>query len=53
MSETEKAPRAKAEKTPRAEKPASHLIAVQKDGETIHVHPDTLAEHKSLGWREA
>ncbi len=53
MSETEKAPRAKAEKAPRAEAPASHLIAVQKDGETIHVHPDTLAEHRALGWREA
>lgn len=31
----------------------SHLIAVCKDGETIHVHPTALADHRRLGWREA
>jgi hypothetical protein len=31
----------------------SHLIAVSKGGETLHVHPACLADHKRLGWKEA
>lgn len=30
----------------------SHLVAVQKDGETLRVHPACLADHKRLGWVE-
>lgn len=29
------------------------LIAVELDGETIHVNPATLTEHLNLGWRIA
>lgn len=29
------------------------LIKVSKDGETLHVHPCALLQHKHLGWREA
>ena len=31
----------------------SHLIAVTKGGETIHVHPTCLAAHRAIGWKEA
>lgn len=31
----------------------SHLIEVSKDGETLHVHPTALADHKRNGWKEA
>lgn len=27
------------------------LIAMAKDGETIEVHPDTVADHHRVGWR--
>ncbi|WLG49114.1 hypothetical protein [Pseudomonas sp. FP1742] len=30
----------------------SHLIEVEKDGETLHVHPTALADHKRNGWKE-
>jgi hypothetical protein len=26
------------------------FIKVQKNGEVISIHPDTLKEHQSLGW---
>lgn len=28
----------------------SHLIKVQKAGDTLRVHPDTLEAHKAAGW---
>lgn len=31
----------------------SHLIKVAKDGVELEVHPDCLADHKRLGWKEA
>lgn len=30
----------------------SHLIAVSKGADYLEVHPDTLDEHKRLGWSE-
>ena len=30
----------------------SHLITVEQSGERITVHPDLLAMHRALGWRE-
>jgi len=26
------------------------LVAVEKDGELLHVHPTTLKAHQDLGW---
>jgi hypothetical protein len=43
---------------PTTDKPAakkiakSDLVAVRKDGETIHISPLTLADHQRLGWRQ-
>ncbi|MGY2258121.1 hypothetical protein [Pseudomonas sp. SDO55104_S430] len=37
---------------PEEEVDNSHLIAVAKDGETIHVHPTCLAAHRLIGWKE-
>jgi len=28
----------------------SHLVPVTKDGETLYVHPDTVAAHIRAGW---
>lgn len=30
----------------------SHLITVERHSERIAVHPDLLAMHRALGWRE-
>ncbi len=27
------------------------LVHVHKDGESLRVHPDALAEHQKLGWQ--
>jgi len=30
----------------------TNFIKIEKDGEIIEVHPDALADHKSVGWVE-
>lgn len=30
---------------------ADKLVAMTKNGETIHVHPLAVEDHKSLGWK--
>lgn len=46
------APEAGAERAGKVEA-GSHLVAMQKDGETIAVHPSCTAAHRALGWVEA
>lgn len=29
------------------------LIKMHKDGEELHVHPTTVKEHKTVGWKLA
>lgn len=31
-------------------KSESHLVVMEKNGETIHVHPNNIADHESLNW---
>lgn len=40
-------------KKPEEEVDNSHLIEVTKGGETLHVHPTALEDHKRVGWKEA
>lgn len=37
---------------PAAELEHSILVTVAKDGQTIEVHPDALAQHLAIGWAE-
>lgn len=37
-------------KASKAKDDTSHLVPVTKDGETLHVHPDTVAAHIRAGW---
>lgn len=37
-------------KAPKDKNP--HLVSMHKDGQTIEVHPNGVAEHEKLGWRQ-
>lgn len=39
--------------SPKTEPSLEGLIKVSLGSETLHVHPNALAEHKKLGWKEA
>lgn len=55
MAKAQEALDAEAAKKPEPEEDEvdnSHLIEVEKDGETLHVHPTALADHKRNGWKE-
>lgn len=40
----------KAKETSKDQEDTSHLVPVTKDGDTLHVHPDTVAAHARAGW---
>lgn len=52
MSDTKKAPTKAAAKKAAAPAKAdtSHLVEMTKGGETLSVHPSTVAAHRAAGW---
>lgn len=51
LTKEQRAAKASADQNSQQVADDSHLIAVEKDGETLRVHPTALENHKRLGWK--
>ncbi len=41
----------RAAKAAALEADTAHLVAMTKNGETLHVHPSCVQSHKDAGWK--